>query len=159
MKLKLALSAIAACTLMSGAALADAPQQQTTNNSASGSAAGGVAGAGPNGAGAAGAAGSGAQTRQERRQARKADRNNGGQQMSSRRACVPGTASTSTTGAAYTDRRTGSASIATNGTASGDGTVRSTSEGEVYSSTDREGSQADAYGNSTAAAREPTRPC
>jgi hypothetical protein len=161
MKFKLAISALAACTLMSGAALADAPQKKNKNQnqSSSGSVAGGVAVAGPDGAGAAGVAGSRAQNRQMQRQHRKHG-NSGQQAMTTQRACVPGTASTSTTGAAYTDRRTGSASIATNGTASGDGTVRSSSEGEVYSSTDKTGSQADAYGNSTAVAREPTtRPC
>lgn len=157
MKIKLAISALAACTLMSGAALADSPQKKKTQSSSE-SGAGGVAVAGPNGAGAGGVAASRAQTREMKRDQRRNKR--GGQQaMTSSRACVPGTASTSTNGAVYTDRRTGSASIATNGTASGDGTVRSSSEGEVYSSTDKTGSQADAYGTSTAVAREPTRPC
>jgi hypothetical protein len=161
MKFKLAISALAACTLMSGAALADAPQKKNKNQNqtSAGSVAGGVAVAGPDGAGAAGVAGSRAQSRQMQRQQRRHGNKGGQQAMTTQRACVPGTASTSTTGAAYTDRRTGSASIATNGTASGDGTVRSSSEGEVYSSTDKTGSQADAYGNSTAVATEPTRPC
>lgn len=159
MKFKLAISALAACTMMSGAALADSPQKKNKAQSSSGSVAGGVAVAGPDGAGAAGVAGSQAESRQMRQQKRHGKKGQH-QAMTAQRACVPGTASTSTTGAAYTDRRTGSASIATNGTASGDGTVRSSSEGEVYSSTDKTGSQADAYGNSTAVAREPTsRPC
>lgn len=152
MKLKLALSAIAACSLVTGAALAEA------QSSSAGSGAGGVAAAGPRGSVAGGVAVSKAEQRQQQRKARKHSGQQGQQAMSTTR-CVPGTASTSTTGAVYTDRNAGSAAINTNGTASGSGTVRSSSEGDVYSSTDRSGSQADAYGNSTAVAREPTRRC
>lgn len=71
--------------------------------------------------------------------------------------CTPGSASTSTTGSARTTRNSANAEIATRGSARGSGTVRSSSEGDVYASTDRSGSEADAYGNSTAEAREPTR--
>lgn len=66
-------------------------------------------------------------------------------------------ASTSTTGAAVTTRRGGAAAIDTRGYARGDGAVRSESEGEVFSSTTRDGSDADAYGFSRAEADEPTR--
>lgn len=147
MKLKLAISAVAACTLMSGAAMADGPKnKQNKDRASSSSAAGGVAAAGPGGAVAGGAAGS------------QATRERSGRMSNRNVVCVPGTASTSTNGAVYTDRRTGSAAINTNGTASGSGAVSSSSEGEVYSSTDRNGSQADAYGNSTATA-QPSRRC
>lgn len=163
MKFKLALSAIAACTLMSGAAVADVQKNKDNKervSARSGSA--GVANAGPRGATAAGVSASEAQqTRQERRRGN--DRMMNDRRMNDRadrRACTPGTASTSTTGAVFTDRRSGSAAIDTRGTASGDGTVRSSSDGEVYSSTDRRGSTADAFGTSSAVAREPTtRPC
>jgi hypothetical protein len=66
-------------------------------------------------------------------------------------------ASTSTVGAAVTTRRGGAAAIDTRGTASGTGAVRSSSEGEVYSSTTRDGSDADAYGRSEAEAQERRR--
>jgi len=66
-------------------------------------------------------------------------------------------ASTSTSGAAITTRRGGAAVIDTRGMARGDGTVRSSSEGEVFSSTTRDGSDADAFGVSNAEAMEPTR--
>lgn len=66
-------------------------------------------------------------------------------------------AATSTTGAAITTRRGGAAAIDTRGYARGDGAVRSESEGEVFSSTNRNGSEADAYGFSRAEADEPTR--
>ena len=147
MKLKLAISAIAACALMSGTAMADGPKNKRHQNkerASSASVAGGVAAAGPRGAVAGGAAGN--QVMRER-----------SGRSTANVACVPGTASTSTNGAAYTSRRSGSAAISTNGTAAGSGTVSSSSEGEVYSSTDRQGSQADAYGNSTATAERSRR--
>jgi hypothetical protein len=147
MNMKFALSAMAAATLISGAAYAEV---QTS----AGSGAGGVSASGQNGTVAGGVAAS-----QTRRDMRRQGRQNQQSMQRGSTQCLPGTASTSTTGSVYTDRRTGTAGIATNGTASGSGTVRSSSEGEVYSSTDRTGSQADAYGNSTAVAREPTRRC
>lgn len=66
-------------------------------------------------------------------------------------------ASTSTVGAAITTRRGGAAAIDTRGQAYGTGAVRSSSEGEVYSSTTRDGSDADAYGRSEAEALEAQR--
>ena len=147
MKLKLAISAIAACALMGGTAMADGPKNKKHQNKDRASAAGvagGVAAAGPRGAIAGGAAGN--QVMRER---------SGGGMAAV--ACVPGTASTSTNGAVYTSRRSGSAAINTSGTAAGSGTVTSSSEGDVYSSTDRQGSQADAYGNSTATAERSRR--
>jgi hypothetical protein len=143
MKIKLAISTIAACALIGGTAMAEGPKSkkhQNRDRAAAASVSGGVAAAGPRGAVAGGAAGS------------QAMRDTSGRTRSGRVLCVPGTASTSTSGAVYTDRRSGSAAINTNGTAAGSGTVTSSSEGEVYSSTDRSGSQADAYGNSTAGA-------
>ena len=64
---------------------------------------------------------------------------------------------TSTSGGAITTRRGGAAYIDTRGAARGDGAVRSESEGEVFSSTTRDGSDADAYGYSRAEADEPRR--
>ena len=155
MKLKLAISAIAACALMGGTAMADSPkhkkhhnkgqhQSQNKDRASAASVAGGVAAAGPRGAVAAGAAGN--QVMRER-----------SGRGTANVACVPGTASTSTNGAVFTSRRSGSAAINTNGTAAGSGTVSSSSEGEVFSSTDRTGSQADAFGNSTATAERSRR--
>lgn len=154
MRSKFAIPALAACVLIGGTALADerkAPRSETS----AGSVAGGAAAAGPDGAVAGGGAASKVKhMRQGRRHAR--DRDN---QANRNAACLPGTASTSTSGAAYTDRRRGSAAINTSGTASGSGTVRSSSEGDVFSSTDKSGSTADAYGVSDAVAREPSRAC
>jgi hypothetical protein len=56
-----------------------------------------------------------------------------------------------------TTRRGGAAAIDTRGMARGDGAVQSSSEGEVFSSTTRDGSDADAYGRSDASAEEPRR--
>lgn len=147
MKLKLAISALAATALMSGAAMADGPKnrKQDRDRASAASVAGGAAVAGPRGAAAGGVAGN------------EVMRDRSGRTRSGSVACVPGTASTSTNGAVYTDRRSGSAAINTGGTAGGSGTVSSSSEGEVYSSTDRDGSQADAYGNSTATAQRSRR--
>lgn len=162
MKLKLAISAIAACALMGGTAMADGPkhkkhqnkdqhqsenqnQDQNKDRASAASVAGGVAAAGPRGAVAAGAAGN--QVMRER----------SGRTRTGNVVCVPGTASTSTNGAVFTSRKSGSAAISTNGTAAGSGTVSSSSEGEVFSSTDRSGSQADAFGNSTATAERSRR--
>ena len=148
MKLKLAISAIAACALMGGTAMADGPKNkkhQNKDRASAASVAGGVAAAGPRGAVAGGAAGN------------QVMRDRSGSTRTGAVACVPGTASTSTNGAVYTSRRSGSAAINTSGTAAGSGTVSSSSEGDVYSSTDRQGSQADAYGNSTATAQNSRR--
>lgn len=149
MKLKLAISAIAACALMGGTAMAEGPKHhkkhQNKDRASAASVAGGVAAAGPRGAVAAGAAGS------------EVMRERAGRTRTGNVLCVPGTASTSTNGAVFTSRRSGSAAINTNGTAAGSGTVSSSSEGEVFSSTDRQGSQADAFGNSTATAERSRR--
>jgi len=151
MKLKSVITAIAAGTILSSTSFA----YQTSQSGA-----GGVAAAGPNGAVAGGGAASKAEAQKQRKMRKHKKSGDGQHQTSARRACVPGTASTSTSGAVYTDRNSGSAGMTTSGTASGDGTVRASSEGDVYSSTDQHGSTAEGYGNSTAVAREPTsRPC
>lgn len=144
MKIKYAIAALAATTMLSGAAIADNPRDKKKNRSAATSVSGGVAEAGPRGARAGGVTAAQSAREMERRQRRG--------EMSN-----PSAASTSTTGAVYTDRRRGSAAISTQGSATGDGSVRSSSEGEVFSSTDRQGSQADAYGVSEAEAEEPRR--
>lgn len=149
MKLKLAISTFAAVALMSGTAMADGPKNKKQNKerdrASAASVAGGVAAAGPRGAVAGGGAGN------------RVMRDRSGRMMRGDN-CVPGTASTSTNGAVYTSRRSGSAAINSSGTAAGSGAVSSSSEGEVYSQTDRNGSQADAYGNSTATSA-PSRRC
>lgn len=145
MKSKLALSALAACLFATGATL----EAQTA-----GSVAGGVSASGPNGSVAGGGAAS--VTKQQRK---RGHHNGTAANTSTATRCLPGTASTSTAGSAYTDRRTATSGITTSGTASGSGTVRSTSEGDAYASMTRDGSDADAYGNSTAVAREPTQKC
>ena len=126
MKIKHALAALAACTLMSGTA---------------------VAFDGADGQGASAQAGSHGQAKQkknreDRRMMRQQQRNE---------------ASTSTVGAAVTTRNGGAAAIDTRGRAAGTGTVRSSSEGEVFSSTTRDGSDADAFGRSEAEALERRR--
>jgi len=153
MKIKYAIAAIAATTMMSGAALADGPNKQSNRNSAS-TVTGGVAAAGNDGAVAGGIAAGQATSVQKSKHKNRKDR----RAMRRSQASPAQSASTSTSGAVYTDRNSGSAAINTNGSAAGSGTVRSSSEGEVYSSTTRDGSDADAYGVSEAEAREPRDP-
>jgi hypothetical protein len=120
MRIKHAIAALAACTMLSGAAVAfDGPRDDDRRAHAKGK--------------------SHNQAQQDRRDRR------------------ANSASTSTTGVAVTTRRGGAAAIDTRGTATGQGAVRSSSEGEVYSSTTRDGSDADAYGRSEAEAQEPRR--
>lgn len=106
MRIKHAIAAFAAATMLSGAAVAfDSPRDDDNRT----------------------------QSRQDRR---------------------ANSASTSTVGAAVSTRRGGAAAIDTRGQARGQGAVRSSSEGEVFSSTTRDGSDADAYGRSEAEAIE-----
>jgi len=156
MKIKYAIAAIAATTMMSGAALADGPNKQSNRNSAS-TVTGGVAAAGNDGAVAGGIAAGQATSVQKSKHKNRKDRRAMRRSQASQ-ASPAQSASTSTSGAVYTDRNSGSAAINTNGSAAGSGTVRSSSEGEVYSSTTRDGSDADAYGVSEAEAREPRDP-
>ncbi|HEX5866860.1 MAG TPA: hypothetical protein VFY72_04085 [Beijerinckiaceae bacterium] len=137
MKLKYAISAIAACAIMGGTAVADSGKHKKGHGN-SGSVAAGSAVAGPNGSRAAGGALS-AST--ERRGSR----------------CVASSAATTSNNATYTDRRRASASSSTSGTATGSGAVSSSSDGGVFAATDRVGSEADAYGTSTATARNSRR--
>ena len=123
MKIKHAIAALAACTMMSGAAVAfDSPQGQNRKAQAKGKS----HNMGPHN-----------QAQQNRRDRR------------------ANSASTSTTGAAVTTRNGGAAAIDSRGMATGQGSVRSSSEGEVFSSTTRDGSDADAFGRSEAEAQEP----
>lgn len=124
MKITHAIAALAACTMMSGAAVAyDGALNDDQGASAQ-----------------AGSDGKAKKNRHDRRAHRAQQQNQ---------------ASTSTVGAAVTTRNGGAAAIDTRGQARGTGAVRSSSEGEVYSSTDRDGSDADAYGRSEAEADEP----
>jgi len=123
MKIKHAIAALAACTMMSGSAIAfEGPRNKDQGAHAKGKSQGHA---------------------QQNRQMRRNQRAN--------------SASTSTVGAAVTTRRGGAAVIDTRGQAQGQGTVRSSSEGEVFSSTTRDGSDADAFGRSEAEAQEPKR--
>ena len=148
---KFAVPVIAASMIFSGAAMADGPDNKKNQNrpdrASSTSVSGGVAAAGPNGAVAGGVGASQADVQRQNRQQRRANRN--GQVE------VPSSAATSTTGAVFTNRRSGSAAINTNGATSGAGSVSSSSQGDVFSSTDRDGSEADASGSSDAQADEP----
>lgn len=120
MRIKHAIAALAACTMLSGGAVAfDGPRDDDRRGHAKGK--------------------SHSQAQQDRRDRR------------------ANSASTSTVGAAITTRRGGAAAIDTRGRATGTGSVYSSSEGEVYSSTTRDGSDADAYGRSEAEAQERRR--
>lgn len=141
---RIAITAAIGALFMGGTAIA----QQTTT------ATGGVTGAGRDGA-VAGGVSVGQSVSQQRRN-RNANRNRRNQQQE--QMTVPSSTSTSTQGSVYTTRRSGAAAISTQGSASGPGTVSSSSEGDVYSRTDRTGSEADAYGRSDAQASEPRRP-
>jgi hypothetical protein len=146
MRIKHVIAALAATTMLGTGALADeGPKHKKKNRSAATSVSAGAAAADRRGAVAGGISAAQATREQERRARR-------GEQVSR-----PSAVSTNTTGAVYTDRRHGSAAISTQGSATGDGSVRSSSEGEVYSSTTRRGSEADAYGVSEAEADEPRR--
>lgn len=151
MNIKFAFPVIAASMIFSGAAMANGPdkkqKQDRSDRGSSTSVSGGVAAAGSDGAVAGGVAASQADVQRQNRQQRRANRD--------RQVQAPSSAATSTTGAVFTSRRNGSAAINTNGTASGAGSVSSSSEGDVFSSTDRRGSEADAYGSSDARADEP----
>lgn len=148
MKLNFAIPVIAASMIFTSAAMADTPDKKKSrpDRATSTSVSGGVAAAGRDGAVAGGVGASQADVQRQNRQRR---RMNGDQIQ------APSSAATSTTGAVYTGRRSGAAAINTNGAASGPGSVSSSSQGDVYSSTDRNGSEADAYGNSDANANEP----
>ena len=144
MRIKYVIAALAATTMLGTGALADdGPKHKKKNRSAATSVSAGAAAADRRGAVAGGI--SAAQSTREMRRARRGE------------AGTPSAVSTNTTGAVYTDRRHGSAAISTQGSATGDGSVRSSSEGEVYSSTTRRGSEADAWGVSEAEADEPRR--
>lgn len=65
---------------------------------------------------------------------------------------------TSTEARVFTSRRYGGAQVNTRGQASASGDAWSVSEGDVYSRTDADGSEADAYGRSEAEALQRVRP-
>ena len=144
MKLAHTLSATAACLVLGSASFAlaaDPPAGSTASSYGQG-----VAAAGKTGAVAAGAAGSDASAKERR------DRRD-------RRATRPGvnTATTHSSGAVYTDRRSGSAAVTTGGTASGSGVQSAGSTVDAYSETTRDGSSADMYGDSAATSGERPR--
>ena len=65
---------------------------------------------------------------------------------------------TSTEARVFTSRRYGAAAVNTRGEARASGTAWSSSEGDVYSRTDVDGSEADAYGRSEAEALQREQP-
>ena len=82
----------------------------------------------------------------------------GGASTSDKCGLAAQTSTTFGTAAGYTDRKTASGAASTGGTASGSGSVASTSDADVWASTSKQnGSEATAYGTSSAAANEPTR--
>lgn len=151
MNVKLAITALSACALIGGAALAERPHGNRHHRGDStrveGSAALGGAVAGRNGAAAVGGAATGSMDQTSGRN----------RQMTSQR-CTPATTATNLGGAAYTNRNTGSAALSTSGTAGGSSSASSSSQGGASASTDPDfGSTADASGRSTANAT--SRPC
>ena len=152
MNFKLAISAIAACTLVTGAALAEGPKHKK-NRATSGSVAAGVAAAGPNGAVAGGGAGSAASMPGMTRETRRSGHGSNAIVTTSTR-CIPNSAATTSANTAYADRNTAAGASTTSGTAQGSGTVSSTSDGGAYAARSSSGAtEADAYGTSTATAR------
>lgn len=159
MKFKFAISALAACALASGAAMADPPKHNKKHNRAtSGSVAAGIAAAGPNGAVAGGGAGSvatkpGMTQRQTRRSSQDGDR-----MTSTTTRCIPNSAATTSSNTAFADRKTAAGASTTSGTAQGSGEVSASSDGYATAERSRDSSFADAAGASTATAR-PSRRC
>jgi len=157
MKLKLAMSALAACVLVSGTAMADGPKNKK-QRPVSGSVAAGVAKAGPHGAVAGGGAGSastmpGMTQRQTRRSG-----DNGDRMTTTERRCIPNSTATTSANTAFADRNTAAGASTTSGTAQGSGAVSSSSDGYATAERSREMSFADASGGSTATAA-PSRRC
>ena len=158
MKLKFAMSALAACVLVSGTAMADGPKHKKHNRATSGSVAAGVATAGPNGAVAGGGAGSvatrpGMVQRQTRRTARTGDT-----VTTTTTACIPSSVATNSSNAAYVDPNRASSSSNTSGTAQGTGATASSSSGYATAeNSPTAGTFADAAGESTATARNSRR--
>ena len=68
------------------------------------------------------------------------------------------TATTFGTGAITTDRNSANAAVSTGGTASGQGVQSTSSEVDAYGGTNRQGSNADVYGNSTASSGQRPAP-
>jgi len=152
MKVKFAISALAACVLMSGTAMADGPKGKKQNRS--GSVAAGVAAAGPGGAVAGGGAGSTANQPGMTRETRR----NGDHRMT-RTACIPSSVATTSNNASHIDTKTASGASSTSATGQSSGAVSATSDGGVYAARDRNGTaEVDAYGTSTARAR-PSQHC
>lgn len=158
MKVKLAISAVAACVLMSGTAMADGPKHKKHNRVTSGSVAAGVAAAGPGGAVAGGGAGSvatkpGMTQRQTRRSTGSMDR------MTERTTrCIPNSVATTSSNTTFADADSAAGASTTSATGQGSGAVSATSDGYATAERTNSGTFADASGVSTATAR-PSRRC
>ena len=156
MKLKFAMSALAACVLVSGTAMADGPKHKK-QRPVSGSVAAGVSAAGPNGAVAGGGAGSVAtqpgMVRQTRRSGNGATRT-----VETVTRCIPNSAATTSSNTAFADRNTAAGASTTSGTAQGSGAVSSSSDGYATAERTTTSTYADAAGVSTATAA-PSRRC
>jgi len=152
MKLKLATSALAACVLMAGSAMADPPKHKK-NRTSSTSVAAGVTASGPQGAVAGGGAGS--QVVVQNRSRRSGHTSN---QTADRSHCVPSNVATTSNNTAYVDPNRASSGSSTSGTASGSGTASSTSDGYATAeNSPTTGTFADASGVSTAEATRSRR--
>lgn len=162
MNVKSFIPAVAASLLLGSASYAVAADQQNTATTFGA----GTAEANRNGA-QAGAVTAGQARYSTPSQAKKNKKNRGGQhsgqnmgggQMSGgAQVTLPNSATTFGTGAVFTDRNTASGAASTGATATGAGTQAATSDAYVYGSTDKNGSEAEAQGTSTAVSQEPKR--
>ena len=158
MKIKFAMSALAACVLVSGTAMADSPKHKKHNRVTSGSVAAGVAAAGPNGAVAGGGAGSVATKPGMTQRKMSRTSRDGDETTTTVTRCIPNSAATTSANTAFADRDSAAGASTTSGTAQGSGAVSASSDGYATAERSRTGTFADASGASTATAR-PSRRC
>ncbi|MFZ5719680.1 MAG: hypothetical protein ACOY5Y_09495 [Pseudomonadota bacterium] len=147
MKISATATALAAVLALGGAAVASDADAQSRRSDRASTHGWGAAEAGPQGAYAD--ADVGAKSRRDR-----ADRN---RRAGRDRGEAVSSATTFGGGSIYTDRRRAAAAASTGGAATGPGSQNTSSEVDVYGFTDRQGSEAGAYGGSTAESREPRR--
>ncbi|WP_309643039.1 hypothetical protein [Phenylobacterium sp.] len=141
MKFNSTIPVIAACLAMGGASFAVAGEKQAGASAKSYGA--GTAAAGRDGAVARGVNGSDASTTARDRRDRRGSREEG-----------VNSATTHGSGAVYTTRRGASAAVTTGGSASGRGVQSTGSTVDAYAETNRDGSNADVYGDSVATSGE-----
>lgn len=163
MNVKSYIPAMAASLLLGSASFAVAADQQNTATTFGA----GTAEANRNGA-QAGAVTAGQARYSTPSQAKKNKKNRGGQHSGQNKdgsaqmnggaqVTLPNSATTFGTGAVFTNRNTASGAASTGATATGAGTQAATSDAYVFGSTDKNGSEAEAQGTSTAVSQEPKR--